>query len=262
MARRARTLVLLSAAFRGRLQFAAAASSWRDGHHHSKIPLQAVLFDFDGSLVQSEESNRRAFSAVLNRDLDPDTWYGRCVGRRPADILEEYRSEDAPAVEELIPELKAEIARRHAEVEPTQGYSSFLGECQSSGLCMAIVSSGSRSYIENVVRNLGLDPHIRFIVAGDDKEVEGKHKPHPFPYLHAAERLGVAPECCLAVEDSPSGIRSAIAAGMRVVVIRNPAIDNHELLGNDAVIATVDHFDALRATPLWQALLSHASVAA
>lgn len=69
---------------------------------------------------------------------------------------------------------------------------------------------------------LDLSENIEFILAGDDEVIaEGAHKPNPFPYLHAARLLGVEPESCLAFEDSLAGIRSAQAAAMRVVVVRN-----------------------------------------
>ena len=70
---------------------------------------------------------------------------------------------------------------------------------------------------------LDLATDFELVLAGDDDVVVacGKHKPYPFPYLHAAGALGVLPAACLAFEDSLSGIRSAQAAGMPVVVIRN-----------------------------------------
>ena len=79
-------------------------------------PIRAVLFDFDGSLVQSEETHRLSFSAVLQRDLDRETWYTKCVGRRPLSILSEYRQADAPPAEELAALLKADAVGRYDQV--------------------------------------------------------------------------------------------------------------------------------------------------
>ena len=70
------------------------------------------------------------------------------------------------------------------------------------------MSSGSRGYIEKAVAALGLTEAFEFIIAGDDPECT-HHKPHPFPYLSAAERLGVEPAACVVFADSLSGIRSA-----------------------------------------------------
>jgi phosphoglycolate phosphatase-like HAD superfamily hydrolase len=144
------------------------------GHPHSLV--KAVLFDFDGSLVQSEETHRLSFSAVLGRELDHETWYTKCVGRRPLSILQEYRQPDAPSAEELSEMLKADAVGRYDQVSPTVGHSQLLDDVERAGICMAIVSSGSRMYIERVLHNLELRDRFRLIVAGDDPQIEGRHK--------------------------------------------------------------------------------------
>mmetsp|Transcript_30220 Transcript_30220/g.69202 ORF Transcript_30220/g.69202 Transcript_30220/m.69202 type:complete len:128 (-) Transcript_30220:191-574(-) len=113
---------------------------------------------------------------------------------------------------------------------------------------MAIVSSGSRVYINRVLERHGIAGRFKFIVAGDDPEVEGHHKPDPLPYLLAAKRLGVDPSQCIAVEDSPAGITSALRAGMRVVTVRNPANRDHVLLQDELVVAHIDDFHGLSRT--------------
>ena len=82
-----------------------------------------------------------------------------------------------------------------------------------------IVTSGLRAYIEACLARWDVD--VDFIVAGDDEGVP--HKPAPDPYLTACDHFDVAPADCVAVEDSPSGLRSALAAGVPVVAIANPA---------------------------------------
>jgi len=223
--------------------------------HAGHSPVRAVLFDFDGSLVQSEECHRKSFSAVLGKELDHDTWYTKCVGRSPWDILDEHRHETAPSADELLAQLRAHAATTWDQVEPTQGHHSLLDDLRAARVCMAIVSSGSRAYIERVVTRLGIGHCFRMIVAGDDEAVAGKHKPDPFPYQHAARCLEVDPAHCLAVEDSPSGIKSALSAGMRVIAIRNPANQDHPVLDHPAIVAVVDHFEELRTLPVWDTLM-------
>lgn len=139
-------------------------------------PVRAVLFDFDGSLVQSEETHRLSFSAVLGRDLDHETWYTKCVGRRPLTILEEFRHADAPPAEELAALLKADSVGRYDQVSPTDGHSDLLDDLDRAGVCMAIVSSGTRAYIERVLNRLEIAGRFKLIIAGDDPEVDGHHK--------------------------------------------------------------------------------------
>lgn len=139
-------------------------------------PVRAVLFDFDGSLVQSEETHRLSFSAVLKRDLDHETWYTKCVGRRPLTILEEFRHPDSPPAEELAALLKADAVSRYDKVSATDGHSDLLDDLDRAGICMAIVSSGTRAYIERVLSRLEIADRFKLIIAGDDPEVEGHHK--------------------------------------------------------------------------------------
>lgn len=227
-----------------------SVSSRSSGTDPLSAPVRAVLFDFDGSLMQSEEAHRISFSTVLGRELDHATWYGRCVGRRPLSILQEYRLEGSPPAEELLAQLKADTCGNYAKVVPTTGYEQLLDDLDGAGVRMAIVSSGTREYISRVLDNHGLFNRFETIVAGDDGALEGRFKPDPYPYLLAASKMGVQPGECVAVEDSPAGIQSALDAGMRVVVLRNPANKGKPILDARPVIALVDDFTQLDRTVL------------
>jgi beta-phosphoglucomutase-like phosphatase (HAD superfamily) len=268
----------------------AGGGSGSGGGSGAGAPVKAVLFDFDGSLVQSEEHHRLSFSAVLGVELDRETWYSKCVGRRPLSILQEFRPPDAAPAEELALRLVEDAVGRYDAVEATAGHLELLSDVGAYGLRTAIVSSSTRAYIERVLARLELAERFELIVAGDDPQIEGKHKvaartrprprvapsmlvskraspslpspclltasprpysrlsvfqPHPFPYLHAAEVLGVSPEHCIAVEDSPAGITSALRAGMRVIAIRNPANRDLPILNDALVVALIDDFHEL-----------------
>ena len=220
---------------------ASSASAFDSGARPS---VKAVLFDFDGSLVQSEEVHRLSFSAVLERELDHDTWYTKCVGKRPLKILQEWRHPDAPPAEELAERLKADATGRYDQVAATVGHDQLLKDIEAAGVRKAIVSSGTRVYINRVLDNLGIADRFELIVAGDDADVTA-HKPDPQPYLLAARRMNLEPGQCVAVEDSPAGITSALRAGMRVIAVRNPANRDDPLLKDKSVIAIVNDFTGL-----------------
>jgi len=246
-ARRARGLhfpILRCASLLVALRSVRASSSWPPPGASPGGGVKAVLFDFDGSLVQSEEVHRLSFSAVLERDLDPDTWYTKCVGKRPLKILQEWRRPDAPPAEELAERLKRDSTGRYDQVAATQGHTRLLAELADAGVEAAIVSSGTRVYITKVLGNLGMQNRFDVIVAGDDEEVT-KHKPDPQPYELAMQRLGLQPGECVAVEDSPSGITSALRAGMRVIAVRNPANRDLPILEEAGIVAVVDDFEGL-----------------
>ncbi|KAH8071716.1 hypothetical protein JL721_4218 [Aureococcus anophagefferens] len=151
-------------------------------------PPRAVLFDFDGSLAQSEEAHRKRFVAACGVECDVDRWMDHCVGHSTEWIVDYLTGACEPAV-------LADRARR--------------------------------------LPRWGLE--VAFVVAGDDAE-PAEHKPSPEPYLYAAAKLGVDPLDCVCVEDSPSGIEAALAAGIPCVALRNPAnAGRGDLLGRCTV---------------------------
>ena len=195
------------------------------------LAFDGALFDFDGTLAQSEGLHRLAFSEVLGATISEEEWES-CIGTSPAQVIAE-RLPEGETVEALLVRRLAVFERylEEGKLDVTAGAADLLEYLGEQGVRCAIVSSGSRSYILKALQRLGLESYFEDIVAGDDDVMaegcatHGKphHKPHPFPYLHAATRLGLRPERCVVFEDSLSGIRSAQAAGMLVIAIKSPA---------------------------------------
>ena len=183
-------------------------------------PFSAALFDFDGTLVDSEDVHRLSFSEVLGITLDEDYWNTQCVGHSPRDImtrhLPEGRLQPGESVDTLLRQ-RGELFEEHiaaGKLEQIEGAAELVTSLVAAGVRCAVVSSGNRGYIEKALEALNLTASFEFILAGDDAECT-QHKPHPFPYIFAAEKLGVPPAQCLAFEDSLSGIRSAQAHSMQ-----------------------------------------------
>jgi beta-phosphoglucomutase-like phosphatase (HAD superfamily) len=86
----------------------------------------------------------------------------------------------------------------------------------SRGVHCALVTSGPRRYVDGVLAGFGLGRYFEFVIAEEDVR---EHKPLPGPYLAAARLLGLPPAACLALEDSPTGVASARAAGLYCVAI-------------------------------------------
>lgn len=232
------------------------------------LAFDAALFDFDGTLAQSEGLHRLAFGEVLGITFEEEYWETKVVGTSPAKVMTDHLPEGRLAPGETIDDL---LAQRSAifeqwvdegKLEATAGAAELLEVLAEQGVRCAVVSSGSRAYILKALRNLDLERFFEFIVAGDDEVMRDgcpqagapHHKPHPFPYLHAAARLGVLPERCVAFEDSLSGIKSAQAAGMLVVGVKNranaglPTVPDEEpcaTTGIQPLADLVDDFDAL-----------------
>jgi beta-phosphoglucomutase-like phosphatase (HAD superfamily) len=114
------------------------------------------------------------------------------------------------------------IAQVVAFGAPQPGAHEAVAMIQRLGLPMAIASSSPRRLIDTVCSRIGIDIGIRCSATD-----EAQGKPAPDVYLTAARRLGVDPGHCLAIEDSPAGVRSAMAAGMRCIAVPDPLVGDN-----------------------------------
>jgi HAD superfamily hydrolase (TIGR01509 family) len=186
------------------------------------LRVQAVLFDFDGVLVDSEPVRFRAGAqalAAIGVSLDWDQfsrcWLGRPDEAALRDILGSRFATDGGTV----------MARRHVAYEamlpqiPLFPDAVRLLQRLPAELPLAIASGSRRAEVEAILGRDGLSGRFPVLVTAGDY---ARAKPCPDPFLAAASLLGVAAEHCLVVEDSPAGIAAGGAAGMGVV-----AVDRH-----------------------------------
>ncbi len=186
------------------------------------VVARAVLWDNDGVLVDTEALYFRATRETLDRvgvALDPQSFARISLGqgRSLFDLARDHGFDD-----EALAELRAERDQRYTEilregVQVMPGVQDAL-ESLYGRVPMAIVTSSKRDHFEEIHHHTRLLGFFDFVLTPDDY---GSHKPHPEPYLTAAERLGVEPRDCVAVEDSERGVNSATTAGMICLAIPN-----------------------------------------
>jgi sugar-phosphatase len=177
-----------------------------------RFEVAGLLFDLDGTLVNSSSAVKRAWTWFAERhSLDPATMLPLIHGRRSID-----------SIRRLVPHLDAEAEDaliRAREAEDTEGVAAIPGALPTLRHLpperWGIVTSGTQDVARARLRAAGL-PLPKVLVTGEDV-VAGK--PAPDGFLEGAKRLGFAPEICLAFEDTASGIESAKAAGMRCVAV-------------------------------------------
>ncbi|MET9548111.1 HAD family hydrolase [Streptomyces sp. NPDC006627] len=181
---------------------------------------QLVIFDNDGVLVDSEPISNTILAAYLT-ELGHPTSY--------EDSLRDYMGGAVHRVHDLVLERSGQLlpadfdevfhgrvfAAFERELKPVEGAVEVLEQLAGDGVAYCLASSGSHERIRVGHRTAGLDTWF------DEKRVfssqdVGRGKPAPDLFLYAAERMGVAPEKCVVVEDSPLGVRAAVAAGMDV----------------------------------------------
>ncbi|WP_106181026.1 HAD family hydrolase [Prauserella shujinwangii] len=186
--------------------------------------LAAVLWDMDGTLVDSEKLWDIALyeaATWLGGELTEEQ-RGTLVGSN-MDSTARYllavtdRAVTAAAVREVGQWIRDRTAALFTDELPWRpGAREALTAVRSAGITSALVTSTERSLTELALDTIGRE-FFDITVCGD--EVDGLNKPHPEPYLRAARLLGADPERCVAVEDSPPGAESAVAAGCTVLVV-------------------------------------------
>ena len=174
--------------------------------------VRGVLFDLDGVLVDSTAGVTRVWRDWGSRQgLDPDATAHTAHGRRAIDT-----------VRLLAPTLDAEAELRELErreIRESHDVVAFPGAARLLSTIppqrWAIVTSGTRDLATHRLRTAGLPVPERMITGTDLDE----GKPHPEPFLRGAALLELEPSACVAVEDAPNGIASALAAGMPVLAV-------------------------------------------
>ena len=210
----------------------------------SPMTLEAVVFDFDGLIIDSEwviyESAVRAFAlhghllsveawstVVGTNDTDhPDGWDRLCrrlgITFDRADYEAAYTAQDRsnrdslpllPGVQELVEELAG------------------------AGVAMAIASSSSRGWLDRHIGRLGLESRFGALVGAD--MVGGVGKPAPDVYLRACADISADPRRSVALEDSAHGVAAARAAGLATVAVPSRITSHHDLSGADLVVDTL-----------------------
>jgi HAD superfamily hydrolase (TIGR01509 family) len=187
----------------------------------SVLPPRAIVFDMDGLLLDTERIALAAFEEVCNRrgvTIARDI-YLRCVGTSVQGTREILAAQVGHAAYEGLSRDWFELYEARVTTRPVavkDGAIELLAQARSKRIPMAVATSTAAELAKTKLRLAGLIEFFYTIVGGD---AVTHCKPHPEPYLAAAAALGHAPNECWAIEDSDNGVRSAHAAGFRVVQV-------------------------------------------
>jgi len=201
-------------------------------------PVELVIFDCDGVLVDSERIAVGADLVVLERvglKMTEAEVIDRFVGRSPAvmrQMIEAHLGHPiAPALQDEWDQLYSDAFA--AELRPIDGVEAALAEIRQA-TCVA--SSSEPRSLERKLKLTGLYERFAGRIFSATEVRNGK--PAPDLFLYAAERMEVAPDRCAVVEDSQYGVRAARAAGMRVFAYASGFTDQRLLAGADTTIFT------------------------
>lgn len=221
----------------------------------SLAPLEAVLFDIDGTMCISDPFHHRAFSELLLElgynggvPITPEFGMTHMAGRSNEQIgrflFPEWGQDRLDA---FFRDKEALFAKYAAEgLKEIAGLTRLCRWAEERGLKRAAVTNAPRANAELMISILGLSDFFQLIVTGEDCE---RSKPFPDPYLRALTLLGASPDHTLIFEDSTIGVQAGVAAGMPVVAIADERREG-KLLAIGATLVIRDYQDP----KLWAAL--------
>lgn len=196
------------------------------------MSLKAVLFDFNGVILDDEPLHQQLIERILlaeNLKPEANDFWQFCLGRSDRDCLKALlgsrgRVPTDAYLETLIEQKAQAYQQQLSEMEPLplfQGVRELVNRCLAAQLKLGIISGALRAEIESVLEKAQLAGAFPIIVAAEDCPIS---KPQPDPYFLALDRLnqlypdlGIKADECLAIEDSFAGIQSAKSAGIAVV---------------------------------------------
>lgn len=207
----------------------------------------AVVFDVDGTLVDSERYGHRvAFNLAFEEFGLPYFWgeaeYGallrttggqrRIEGYLAAQGVEDERAALAAALHERKTAIMTGLIEE-GRISARPGVTRLLADLAGAGSVLAVATTGSRGWVERVLARSTPDATFAVMVTGSDVEAR---KPDPEAFVQAVAQLGLSASDVVAVEDSAEGLASARGAGLRCAVVVNGYTEDHDLTGADLVL--------------------------
>jgi len=202
--------------------------------------LKAVIFDMDGVLVDTEPLADKFFTDVIKEhftiELKPDYFQktrGHTSEKFWATVIEEFNLNTTP--EEMIKRARPRYLEflKKSNLSSIPSVLQLINQLLKSGIKIAVASSASQNRIKTTLEIIKLSDKFEIIISADQIK---NSKPHPEIYLLAAKTLGVNPKDCIAIEDATNGVKSAKAAGMKVIAFKDPVHNQQDLSEADLII--------------------------
>ena len=224
--------------------------------------LEAIIFDMDGVLVDSEYTYFQSKSQILSEaghEVE-DSYHFQFMGTTSDYMWEKMKQEFslplsvAEYIQQMTALRQAMIKRDGIRVIPH--VQEFVKGLSQAGLKLAVASSSSLAEIKVNLAEIGLSEYFSEVVSTEEVE---HSKPAPDVYLAAAERIGIMPENCLGIEDTKNGTGAVRNAGMVCVGFANPAFPKQVLAFAERVVSSFSELDADSLTKIYQKVrASHA----
>jgi len=213
------------------------------------LPIKAIFFDHDGTLVDSEPIHYQlwrdvlaAHGVALSESLYRDCCAGIPTADNAVDLVARFAINATPPALADAKNLATRRFLAHQAFPLMPGVRDVVPLLHHAGLRLAIVTGAGSDGVQTTLRQHSLSGFFETVVSGDDVE---NSKPAPDCYLLAARRLALLPSECIAIEDTEHGVNSAAAAGVACLAVPNEMSRHHDFSQATAV------FDELSAVVAW-----------
>lgn len=214
--------------------------------------LGGIVFDFDGVIIDSETGWYESVRLVFDDhglEFPEHRWHEAVGAAEEPDWVSDLEREIGRQLD------RADVRRRRMthyrrisdSLELVPGIQELLDEAAAAGLPLAIASNSPRSWVESHLERIGLRDRFQALCCLDDVTFG---KPHPEPYLCAARALGVRPQDAVAIEDTPTGLASAKAAGLVCVAVPRGLTEVLSFDDADLVAPSIGDLDVARLAAL------------
>jgi len=216
--------------------------------------LEAIIFDMDGVLIDSEYSYFEAKDSILKDEgiTVPGSYHSKFMGTSYQYTWETMKAE--LGLKKSAPIYIAEMIKRREEIikrdgiKPIKGAKDFVKRLKTADAILAVASSSPLTEIEKSLTEIGIYTDFAIITSGEEVE---HSKPAPDVYLLAAKRLGVTAKNCLAIEDSPNGSIAVKKAEMVGIGFANPDYPTLDLV-SDRIVTTFSDLDYAKCQEIYQ----------
>jgi len=197
-----------------------------------KKTMEAIIFDMDGVLVDSEPFHREIEKKLFKRfqlnitEEEHNTYMGKASDVMWSEIIRNKNlSLDVSEMVKVNYQESKKYFSGLSHINPISGVVDLLNELRNKRIPMAVASSSDQDTVELIMEKSGLNEYFRYLVSSSKI---GKSKPEPDIFLYTAKLMNTLPEKCVVIEDSANGIKAAKAANMYCVAYGGASSDNQD----------------------------------